>query len=259
MNINVNKDFFKLPDKVFGINISFLKLFVLPFIVLLGFIISFNLVLSPKFDQISKLSDSITSVNKEIDLTVQKTNYLSSVDQQQIEKDVSYLESAVLPEKNSYFLVGVIRNVADKYGFGISSFSISSMEVKSSSKGGTLKVADKDVAIKMPIELSLIGPDSARVDLISALENVLPILFIDGLEISSSGGISTLNMTISSYYIADNNNSVSGNLSLNDLVPTEEENNLLKTISSFTKVSTSVDVGTSEPFVKYDRPNPFTL
>ena len=257
--MNINKDFFKLPDKVFGMNISFLKLFIVPIVVFLVFVVSFNLVITPKFDQISKLNDSIKSVNKEIDLTVQKINYLSSVDQQQIKSDVGYLESAVLQERNSYLLLGTIRSVADKYNFGISSFSISSLEVKSSE---TLKVADKDIAVRMPIELKLIGPDSKRVELITALENVLPILFIDGLEISSSNGVSVLEMTVSSYYVADNGNSVKGNLSLSDLMPTEEENNLLKTISSFNKIDNEFSSDSSnnaDTFVKYDRPNPFTL
>ena len=259
--MNINKDFFKLPDKVFGINTSFLKLFLVPLLVLLVFVISVNLVVVPKFSQISELTNSISSINKEIDLTVQKINYLSSVDQQQIQKDVGYLESAVLQEKNSYLLVGVVRNVADRYGFGISSFSISSIEVKNDNQKETLKVADKDVAVRMPIELTLIGPDAKKVELITALENTLPVLFVDNLEISNLAGISTLNMVISSYYIAENNNTVSGNLSLNDLIPTEEENNLLKTISSFNKIDNGISGGVNDAdsFVKYDRPNPFTL
>ncbi len=259
--MNVNKDFFKLPDKVFGINISFLKLFVIPLIILLVFLVSVNLVILPRFDQISKLNSSIASIEKEIDLTVQKINYLSSVDQEQIQKDVSYLESAVLQEKNAYLLVGVVRSVADRYGFGISSFSISSMEIKNDDQKKTLKVADKDVAVRMPIELTLIGPDSKRVELITALENSLPILFVDSLEISNSSGISTLNMTISSYYVAENSNTVSGNLNLSDLIPTEEENNLLKTISSFNKIDSGIsgDANSIGSFIKYDRPNPFTL
>lgn len=261
MNLNINKDFFKLPDKVFGINISFLKLFLLPLVVLVGLIISINLVVMPKFDQIFKLNTSISSVNKEISLTTQKINYLSSVDQQQIQQDASYLESAVLQEKNSYLLVGVVRSVADQYGFGISSFSISSIEIKSGDQKGTLKVADKDVASRMPIELTLIGPETKKVELITALENTLPILFVDNLEISNNSGISTINMIISSYYVAENANSVTGNLSLSDLIPTEEENNLLKTISSFNKIQSGIPGGadSTDSFVKYERQNPFTL
>ena len=68
-------------------------------------------------------------------------------------------------------------------------------------------------------------------------------------------------MTISSYYVAENANSVTGNLSLSDLIPTEEENNLLKTISSFNKIQSGIPGGadSNDSFVKYERQNPFTL
>lgn len=256
----MNKDFFKLPDKVFGFNITFLKLFIVPFLILLAFVVSFNLVISPKFSSLSDQNKSISLVNQQIDLTTQKINYLSSVDQEQIKNDIGYLESAVLQEKNSYFLVGVIRKVADKYGFSVSSFSVSAIEVKNNDSKGTLKVADKDVATKLPISVVLYGPDSERVNLIMALENTLPILFIDSLDISSSSGYSTLDMKISSYYIAEKSDLVSGDLSLKDLIPTQEENDLLKTISSFSRVDSGFSaVGDTSSFVKYDRENPFTL
>jgi hypothetical protein len=255
----MNNDFFKLPDKFFGLNISFLKLFIAPFFVSLVALVGLNLIIIPKFSDLSKLNDSAKSIDKDIDLTTQKINYLSSVDQEQIKNDVDYLESAVLQEKNSYLLVGVIRNVADKYGFAVSSFSISSIEVKNDTSE-TLKVANKDVAVKMPIQVSLSGPTSKSVEIITALENTLPILFVDNLNISTNGEISGLDMTISSYYIAEKNDLVSGNLSLNDLVLTQEESDLIKTISGFTKASSDVSTGgTNEPFVKYDRTNPFTL
>ncbi len=255
----MDKSFFKLPDKVFGINISFLKLFVVPFLVLVGFIISFNLVIRPRFASLAEVNKSISNVNEQISLTTQKINYLTTVDQEQIKNDVSFLESAVLQEKNSYFLVGIIRNVADQYDFVINSFSISSIELKDNN---TLKVADKDVAVKLPLEVSLSGPSEKRVELMTALENTLPILFIDNLNISNAGNFSTLDMTISSYYIAEKSDLVLGNLSLADLIPTEEENGLLKTISSFNKITgegLSLSIGETGLFVKYERDNPFSL
>ena len=255
----MNKDFLKLPDKVFGINISFLKLFLLPFLAVLGFLVSLNLIIIPKFSSLSDLNKSISLVNSQINLTNQKINYLSSVDQQQIQTDVDYLESAVLQEKNSYILVGIIRNVADQYGFTISTFSISSLDIKSGEAKSTLKLANEEVAVRLPLSLTMIGPDSKRVEMITALENTLPILFIDNLNISSTAGISTLGMTISSYYVPEKTDLVSGNLSLEDLIPTQEENDLLKTISNFTKVKSNLMIGETSTFVEYDRQNPFSL
>lgn len=257
----MNKDFFKLPDKVLGINVSFLKLFVVPFLVLVGFIVTLNLIIVPKFSELTTLNKSISLVNEQISLTNQKINYLSSIDQQQIQNDVAYLESAVLQEKNAYFLVGIIRQVADKYNFSLTTFSIGSLDIKSD-ESSTLKVANADVATKMPLTLTLEGPDEKRVEMITALEKTLPILFVDSLDISSSGGTSNLEMTISSYYIAEKNDLVSGNLSLSDLIPTQEENDLLQTISSYNKVESGLSTlgsGGSGTFVEYERENPFTL
>lgn len=254
----MNKDFFKLPEKVFGVNISFLKLFIAPILVLLGFIVSLNLIIVPKFSGLSTLNDSINEVNSQIKLTDQKINYLSSVDQDQIQNDANYLNSAVLQEKNSYVLIGVIRSVADRYGFNITTFSISSLELKGDEK--TLKVADKDVAARLPLSLTLVGPDDRRVEMLTALENTLPILFINTLEISNSNGISTLDMVVSSYYVAEKTDLVSGNLSLEDLIPTQEENNLLQTISGFTRMDDSIlTIGETSDFVEYQRENPFSL
>lgn len=254
----MNKDFFKLPDKVFGINISFLKLFVAPVLVLLGFIVSLNLIIIPKFSGLSELNTSINEVNSQIKLTDQKINYLSSVDQDQIRNDANYLNSAVLQEKNSYVLIGVIRGIADQYGFNITTFSISSLDLKSDEK--TLKVADKDVAIRLPLSLTLVGPDARRVEMLTALENTLPILFINTLDINNSNEISTLDMVVSSYYVAEKTDLVSGNLSLEDLIPTQEENDLLQTISGFTRMDESIlTIGETSDFVEYKRENPFSL
>lgn len=251
-----NKDFLKLPDKVFGIEGAFLKLFIAPLLVLLGFLISFNLVISPKFSELSEINQSIETIGQKIDLTTQKINYLTSVDQQQIKNDVDFLDSAVLQEKNSYLLVGVVKDVANKHDFTIDSFLISSVDIKDSN---TLKVSDKNAVSRLPVEFTLSGPDSERIKLITDLENTLPIIFIESLDVSTNGDTATLELVVSSYYIADEDEFNLNNLSLNDLIPTQEESDLLKTISGFTKIGGVAGLGGTEPFVKYDRQNPFTL
>ena len=83
------KDFLKLPDKIFGIEAAFLRLFIVPFLVLLGFLVSFNLVISPKFSELSQINQSVKSIDQQIDSITQKINYLTSVDQQQIKNDAN--------------------------------------------------------------------------------------------------------------------------------------------------------------------------
>lgn len=73
-------------------------------------------------------------------------------------------------------------------------------------------------------------------------------------------GLNTdLKMAISSYYVADEIEEISDNLTINDLKLTKEESDLLAKISQFEK-SLSLE-GTTEfeggSFVEYDRPKPF--
>jgi hypothetical protein len=69
---------------------------------------------------------------------------------------------------------------------------------------------------------------------------------------------------VSSYYIADNSNLVSGNLTLVDLKPTAEETELLSRISQFDRddnlIKSLSEQGTEgKVFVDYNRDDPFNL
>lgn len=41
-----------------------------------------------------------------------------------MQRDEGLVSSALLPEKNAYFLVNVVRKIADKYGYMVDSFSV---------------------------------------------------------------------------------------------------------------------------------------
>lgn len=249
----------KAPDKIFGIERALIKLFLKPLAVTILFLISFGLVILPKIDQIKNNISVISDVNSQIKMTNQKKAYLASVDLEQLNQEAEILNKAVLKEKKSYLLVGVVREIADNFGFRIKSFLVNPGEIKNSSPE-TLKVSEKETAVRMPISVILVGPSDKNLDLIKALENSLPILFIDKFDSQSLNGISELEMVISSYYIPSKNDYVSGNLTLKDLQLTEEESNLLSTISKFG----TVDGGVTEKngptqFVDYNRSNPFSL
>lgn len=258
--MNKNTNFFKIPEKVFGISSGLIKLFFVPLLVIMVFFVSIGLVILPKITSIKSLKVSINKIKNQIKLTEEKSNYLLSIDQEQLNRDASNLSSAVLQEKNSYLLVGVIRNIADKYNFLVNSFSISPIEIKQNSDQ-SLKIADKSVASKVPIHITLTGPKDNSLNLIKALENNLPILFIDSYSNSVKSNISELELVISSYYIADKTDLVTGNLTLNDLKPTLEEAELLEQISRFEKNQTLMKISNEEgqSFVEYNRDNPFSL
>jgi phage shock protein PspC (stress-responsive transcriptional regulator) len=246
-------------NKIFGMDSNLIKLFIVPLAVVVIFVITLVTIIIPRINDISTINSSIGDVNSQIKSVEEKKSYISSIDQNQLAKDASYLDSAVFQEKNSYLLVGVIRTIADKYNFQIKSFSITPISLKDDS-GQALKVATTNVAVKMPINVILSGPSDKNIDLVKSLENSLPILFIDKFDITSQAGFSDLDLTISSYYIPNNQNFVSGNLNLSDLKPTKDETDLLAKISKFDKnssVGTADATASSKSFIKYERATPF--
>lgn len=258
-----NIPFLKTPDKIFGIEKGLLKLFLIPIALLVVFLITLGSVIIPKISEIKTNLGKINSVNAQIKLTNEKKNYLLAVDLDQLNTDAKYLEQAVLKEKKSYLLVGVIRQIADNFGFQIKSFSVSPGEIKGETPAtdNKLKVSDKEVAVKMPVNVVLVGPSDKNLELIKALENSLPILFIDKFSSKTANFSSELELMVSSYYIPDKTDYISGNLTLNDLKLTDEESTLLSQISKFgiRENGGVVEDDTETEFKKYERANPFSL
>ena len=257
----MNNNFFKMPEKIFGVSGSLIKLFLLPLVVILVFLASLGLVVIPKIDSISSIMSSISKVRSEINVMESKRAYLSSVDQNELVKNEDYLLSAVLQEKNSYLLVGVIRDISENFGFSVKSFLVNPIDLKGGSD--SLKVSNKNVAVKLPINVTLEGPEDKVVDLLISIENSLPIMFIDKIGIVSRQTNSEITLVVSSYYLPDSQDLISGNLTLNDLIPTKEENDLLSKISQFNKdenlTKSLVDQSTEgKSYVDYNRENPFT-
>ena len=250
------KESFKLPDKIFGLERSFLVLFLPPIFLVLFFLISLNFVLIPKMNEIKSVNDRINEVNSKTDKINEQIKYLNSVDSEELQRNADYLDNAVLKSKQSYLLVGIIREVANKFGYQIESFSLTPGELKN---GETKNKTSLGNTTKMPISLLLDGPKDKKLELILALEKTLPILFIDKFETSTSGSITKLNLTISSYYIDNDVNIDTNTVALSDLILSNEESALLEKISSFSKIEENQsNVGTTE-FKQYQRENPFSL
>lgn len=254
-----NIQFLKTPDKIFGLEKSLLKMFLTPLVVIVLFLMSLGLVIIPKIGEIQANMSKITDLNLQIKLTNEKKSYLASVDLEQLNQEAEYLNKAVLKEKKSYLLVGVIRKIADSFGFQIKSFSVNPGEVKSG-EATVLKTSTKDMATRMPLSVVLVGQSDKNLELIKALENSLPILFIDKFDSKTISGVSELEMTVSSYYVPDKSDYTSGNLTLSDLKLTDKESELLEKISQFGTVDGGV-VGddSGAEFVEYDRSDPFNL
>lgn len=255
----MSQNFLKMPDRVFGIDVNLVGMFLLPVGVVVAFIVSLGLVILPRIDNIRQLATSISETKAQIKSVTEKKAYLLSIDQDELVKNEAQLSAAVLPEKNSYVLVSVLRLIADKYNYQVSSFSIKPVGIKGETKDA-LTVSNKDVAIKLPINIVLTGSEDKNLELIKSIENSLPILFIDNMKTTSKLGITEIEMVISSYYVPNKVEYVSGNLSLTDLQPTKEETELLTRINGFESNFNLSETSTeNKEFIEYGRDNPFTL
>jgi len=250
------KESFKLPDKILGLEKSLLTLFLPPLILILIFFISLNFVLVPKINEIKIINKKISEINSKTDKVNEQIKYLNSIDQEELQKNADYLDNAVLKNKQSYLLVGIIREVANRFDYQVESFSLTPGELKDNEVKSKTSLGNM---VKMPISLSLNGPKDKKLELISALERTLPILFIDKFETSTSGDIAKLNLMVSSYYLSDEINVDTSSVALSDLILSNEESALLDKISSFTKIEENqFNIGTTE-FKQYQRENPFSL
>ena len=246
---------FSLPDKLFGIEKSLLVLFSIPLVVVTMILVSLNLILIPKAKEIGKIREDIEKVNANTNKVNEQNKYLGSVDKEKVKNEADYLNSAVLKDKKSYLLVSVIRGVASRFEYQVESFSLAPGELKDSDKSNMVS----DNMTKMPINLLLVGPKEKSLDLILTLEKTLPILFIDKFENKNNAELTTLNLTVSSYYVNDKSNIDTSNITINDLKLSADEESVLKKISEYVKIEES-QIGTgSAEFQKYDRPNPFSL
>ncbi|MEI8067775.1 MAG: hypothetical protein WCG91_02345 [Candidatus Shapirobacteria bacterium] len=249
---------FKLPESIFGFEIGLVKILLLPLPLIFFFIVSLNLVIIPKIGEIGSTTKEITKIKAQTKVVVEKKVYLMSRDQEKLKTDEAYLQSAILKENQSYFLVEVVRSVASKYGFQIKSFSISPGKLKDDDK---VKIANKDVMNRLPISVVLVGPKEKHLDLLLAMEKSLPILVIDKFSINTSGEMAELNLDVNSFYL---NNKVASdvvNLSLSDLTLNKDEADLLDRLGDFEKVElgSAVKSGESGQFIKYQKENPFSL
>jgi hypothetical protein len=259
-SINMMKINLKLPDTFFGIETGLLKIWALPLPLILIFFISLRLVILPKIDDINSINQKIKLVNDQVKEVVSKRSYLMAVDKDELKQNANNMDSALLKDKQSYYLVEVVRTIADKYSYQVKSFSISPGQLKSEDK---IKISGTNVLNKVPIDMVIVGPEDKYLDLLLSLENSLPIITINNLNIKTQGGVSEIKTNVTAYYINGKIDSNVGNLSLNDLTLKKEEIDLLNRLTKFenlnkTTVSTNTEVN-EQQFTKYQRQNPFSL
>jgi hypothetical protein len=247
----------KMPDKIFGLEKTLILLFLPSLGLILLFLVSLNLVLRPKMVEIGEIGIKIDEIKINTNNINEQNRYLASIDEEELKKNADYLDNAVLRDKKSYLLVGVIRKLASRFNYQLESFSLTPGELKEDDE--EIKISSSQDIVKMPVSLLMIGPKEKSLDLISALEKTLPILFIDKFETKISGNLSQLDLVVSSYYIKDTIDIETEKIGLNDLILSKEESDLIKRISVFTKIENDQRGNEAFEFQQYQRENPFSL
>ncbi len=248
-------------NKVFGIlDVALVKVLVLPIMVTLIMFISVTLLFTPWITSIRGEMTRITDYKKKNNKLSEKISYLKSIDPKVLEDNSKKFNDAIFAEKNSYFLINVIRSVGDDIGFSIANFSLSPGEVKDE----TVTTKTKKVSVKrIPVEVSLIGPRDKFIEFIDKLEKTLPILAIEELKTKTELNMIKLDLTVSAFFVPINSESKIENLELSDLTLTEEEKILIDRLGEFKKAESpnnTLNISTdSAEYKTYERVNPFGL
>jgi hypothetical protein len=250
------------PDKIFGLESDLLLLFVNPLLLILGILFLYNLFLKP---QLAVIGDNFAEIKKTETLVIStraKRDYLLSISEEELEKNVDLVKNAVLGQKDSYYLVGLVRNIANKHAFRVESFSINPGKIDDDDDDDDDSKLTE--AVQLPVTLTLVGVKDKYLDLIQAMESSLPVLTFKKFDMKGIGSIVELKLVITAYYIPDQKEATISNLSLSDVKLVGNELEMLRTISEFTKTESGGRLTKSETETQYRqgeylRTNPFTL
>jgi hypothetical protein len=249
-----------MPDKIFGIDSAMISTLTPLVAVLILAILGTNLIILPKFDSFqvaNKSGEDLTASNNDL---LEKLRYIQSVDPNELKTNADFIANALLPQKNAYLLVDIVRKIADKHNFQVDSFLVS--PGKLDKPGVTATTVKANTTPKIPIQVSLVGSKDSYLELINGLEKSLPILTLNGFKMTTQGTLVKLDLQISASYIQDSAKFDINKLTLADLTLKKEETDLIATLNQFTILedmgSLESQTNTQAEFKKYDRTDPFS-
>lgn len=247
-----------LPEKILGIETALVKLFIQPIAIVLALLILFNLAVYPKIADVGKIKKEIIKAKTETKKIVEKVNYINSISQEDLKKNEGLLSAAMLYEKDSYYLVSVVRRVADKYNYSIQGFSLSPGKVTKDDEKTAKEVKGNK---RVPITLNMLGPKSSYLNFLKGLESSLPLLSIEEMDMKARGDISEIDLKITAYYIDEETKAEVKKLSLADLQLSVDEAEMVKMLSSYSN-NRGLILGAQQKIstrsgVIYGRSNPF--
>jgi|GEM_PF-2372555 len=246
-------------EKIFGLEPDLVRMLVVPLLAVLGLGIIGGRIILGKIDEIGQMKKETNLLKQQTRDFDDKRKYLLSIDQNELQRKGELISQAVMGGNDKYYLVNVIRAVADKFGYQIQGFSITVGKVsKEEEKAG---VKEKDGVYEVPVTLTLLGPEEKYLELISGLESSLPVLSIKDLEMKSGGGATELALTVASfYYRGEVTEKEIAKMSAGELAMSKKETEVIGKLEGFWqagKVAGLLKAGEGK-FVEYDRGDPFT-
>lgn len=222
-------------SSVFGVELIYVKVFLVPIIMGILFLLTVVSVIFPKIEQIVNLNSDYQGLNAKTNTINQKKNYLMSVDQEGLKQKDQLISQALPQSKDLYFLLNVIGSLAGKYNYVVDSISLSPGVVSEKEEDQFAK--NKNLT-QVPVSVVLVGDAKSYVLLLKDIEKSLPILAItDYSLVKNSPELVSLKLTVSTYFSPRDFSKNIGNLSLKDLTLTAEETKLLDTLGTFSKLN----------------------
>ena len=249
-------------SKILGVEQWKLKLVWLPALVGAIFLMSINMLLMPRIDEIKQFQvDSATAKKKAADYD-QKRNYLLSADEEDIKAKEGLLVQALPGRKDVYYLLTVVQNLASEYGYSVKSFSVSPGKIDNSTSKKPSSQPKNTALTRIPVIISLSGSKEQFLPLIDGIERSLPILSIGSFKMTQNGGVISLDLSVTTSFSSDIFDVKVANLTLADLTLTKDEVATLNTLSTFKLRSDATSLLSTESakaFVPYNRNDPFNF
>jgi len=241
------------------INLNNYKFAFVPGGIILAAALSLLFVLPSEIKTILREKRVVNKNKKELIDLRQRYALISALDKEEIRAQ-STKAVKVLPETKdvTYILTG-LRNALERAEFAIDTLQFSPGEIK---KEVEEKSRDKKVVESLPINLELIGILNNFDKLLKELETSAPLFEIALVEMSKFTRISEeevvkVELSLSTFYSPPMTAYKTDVITIDDLVLTEAEKEILTTLDQFTPPQTSgagVSVPSREPF-----DNPFEL
>lgn len=221
--------------------------------IFLGLIVTFGILklASTGWSQYVNFRTNKQQWEKDIADNKTKVNYFNAVDQDRLRQMETILNEAVFKQDKSYYLVGVIKKIAEEYGFVIDGFEAQVGEL------GKGKVAMNVESVDLKIKVKLIGPREKYLDLVTRIERTLPVLSIENFEIKSASNVIGIETNVSAFFIPKAGEAKIDNLSLNDLVLSEKELKLIGELEKYQKYSGADEGSAITTYTNFQKTNPF--